>query len=214
MFLDEIGEISLQAQVKLLRVLQTQSFERVGGEDTVSVSVRVIAATNRDLANEVEKGSFREDLFFRLNVIPMLLPPLRERRNDIPNLANHFLQRCALDQRKDIQSISPDAMRLMLDYSWPGNVRELENSVEHAVVLAKGSQIEISDFPSTMISRPSALRDRGGASILKESERAALQRVLEQSGWNKKEAAKRLGIGRTTLYAKMRKYRISKPVLQ
>lgn len=211
-FLDEIGEISLQAQVKLLRVLQTQSFERVGGEDTVSVNIRVIAATNRDLAKDVENGTFREDLFFRLNVIPMVLPPLRERRNDIPALAGHFLKKYAREQGKEIQGMSPDAMRLILDYQWPGNVRELENSIEHAVVLAKGPQIERSDLPTTMSGR-SVLQDRG-MSVLQESERTTLQRVLEQCSWNKKEAARRLGIGRTTLYAKLRKYRISKPMIQ
>ena len=212
-FLDEIGEISLQAQVKLLRVLQTQSFERVGGEETVRVNVRVIAATNKDLAREVENGTFREDLFFRLNVIPMVLPPLRERRNDIPALADHFLRRYAHEQGKEIQGMSADTMRLVLDYTWPGNVRELENSIEHAVVLAKGSQIEVSDLPTTVSGRQALLPSRG-MSVLEESEKSALQRVLEQCGWNKKEAAKRLGIGRTTLYAKLRKYRIAKPLMQ
>lgn len=212
-FLDEIGEISLQAQVKLLRVLQTQSFERVGGEETVRVNVRVIAATNKDLAREVENGTFREDLFFRLNVIPMSLPPLRERRNDIPALADHFLRRYAHEQGKGIQGIGPDAMRLILDYAWPGNVRELQNSIEHAVVLAKGSEIQRSDLPTTMSGRPVLLQDRG-MSVLEESEKTTLQKVLEQCGWNKKEAARRLGIGRTTLYAKLRKYRIGKPMIQ
>ena len=212
-FLDEIGEISLQAQVKLLRVLQTQTFERVGGEETVRVNVRVIAATNRDLAREVENGTFREDLFFRLNVIPMVLPPLRERRNDIPALADPFLRRYAQEQGKDIQGIGPEAMRVILDYAWPGNVRELENSVEHAVILAKASHIQRSDLPTTMSGRPVLLHDRG-MSALEESEKTTLQSVLEQCCWNKKEAAKRLGIGRTTLYAKMRKYRIAKPMMQ
>jgi DNA-binding NtrC family response regulator/HAMP domain-containing protein len=212
-FLDEIGEISPQAQVKLLRVLQTQSFERVGGEDTVTVNVRVIAATNRDLAREVENGTFREDLFFRLNVIPIVAPPLRERRNDIPALAEHFLRGSAIELGKEIQEIGPNAMRILLDYAWPGNVRELQNSIEHAVVLAKGGRIEASDLPSAMAVRATLLSDRT-MSALKESEKTTLHRVLEQCGWNKKEAAKRLGIGRTTLYAKMRKYRITKPVLQ
>lgn len=212
-FLDEIGEISLKSQVKLLRVLQTQSFERVGGEETLHVNVRVIAATNRDLAKEVENGTFREDLFFRLNVIPVVLPPLRDRRNDIPPLAAHFLRRYEREQEKDIQGMSPEAMRLILDYAWPGNVRELENSIEHAVILVKGSQIEAADLPATMSGRQTLLQDRG-MSVLEESEKTTLQQVLEQCGWNKKEAAKRLGIGRTTLYAKLRKYRIVKPMIQ
>jgi DNA-binding NtrC family response regulator/HAMP domain-containing protein len=211
-FLDEIGEIPPQAQIKLLRVLQTQEFERVGGEETVRVDVRVIAATNRDLLRDVEQGTFREDLFFRLNVIPIEMAPLRKRRNDIPSLANHFLRRFLADQGKDIQGFSSDAMRAFLDYGWPGNVRELENSVEHAVVVAKGYSIELSDLPSA-ISRAHRGAGTQRMSVMEESEKAALQRVLEECGWNKKEAARRLGIGRTTLYTKLKKYRISKPTV-
>ncbi|MEW6140197.1 MAG: sigma 54-interacting transcriptional regulator [Thermodesulfobacteriota bacterium] len=212
-FLDEIGEIAPAAQVKLLRVLQTQSFERVGGEETLNVNVRVIAATNRDLAREVELGTFREDLFFRLNVIPIHVPPLRDRRNDIPALAGHFLQRYASEQGKSIQGLSADAMRAILAYSWPGNVRELENTIEHGVVLAKGDVIELSDLPAPVCIEP--LRDRKRSmSVLEESEKSALERVLAQCAWNKKEAAKRLGIGRTTLYAKLKKYRIRGPLIQ
>ncbi len=212
-FLDEIGEISPQAQIKLLRVLQTQTFERVGGDQTLRVNVRVIAATNKDLAREVQDGGFREDLYFRLNVIPVSLPPLKDRRNDIPALANHFLQRYAKEQDKDVRGFSSDVMRLLLDYAWPGNVRELENSVEHAVVLAKGSQVEVSDLPS-VISGQRARSTNAGMSVMEESEKATLSRVLEQCSWNKKEAAKRLGIGRTTLYAKLKKYRITRPTIQ
>ncbi|MEW6349699.1 MAG: sigma 54-interacting transcriptional regulator [Thermodesulfobacteriota bacterium] len=212
-FLDEIGEISPQAQIKLLRVLQTQSFERVGGEETLRVNVRVIAATNRNLAAEVERGRFREDLFFRLNVIPISLPPLRERRNDVPALANHFLERWARDLGKDVRGFSSGAMRVVLDYGWPGNVRELENSIEHAVVLAKGPQIEASDFPEAISMLRSGPFEEEGMSVIEASERRELGRILEQCGWNKKEAAKRLGMGRTTLYAKMKKYGISKPVM-
>jgi two-component system response regulator HydG len=212
-FLDEIGEISSQAQIKLLRVLQTQTFDRVGGDETLKVDVRIIAATNKDLAQEVEKGNFREDLFFRLNVIPIFLPPLRERRNDIPALAGYFLQRFSQEQGKDIVGFSSDAMRLMLNHDWSGHVRELENSIEHAVVLAKGDRIEVSDLPAIL----SQGRERPPArslSMMAESEKATLERVLEECGWNKKEASKRLGIGRTTLYNKLRKYRILKPVIQ
>lgn len=212
-FLDEIGEISPQAQIKLLRVLQTQSFERVGGDETLNVNVRVIAATNRDLAREVEHGNFREDLFFRLNVIPISLPPLRDRRNDIPSLANHFLRRCSKEQGKGVKGFSSDALRRMLDHDWPGNVRELENSVEHAVVLAKGSHIEEADLPAAMARRPQGPLVRG-ISLMEESEKATLERVLEECGWNKKLAAKRLGIGRTTLYAKLKKYGLMKPLIQ
>lgn len=212
-FLDEIGEISSQAQIKLLRVLQTQTFDRVGGDETLKVDVRIIAATNRDLAKEVENGSFREDLFFRLNVIPIAVPPLRDRRNDIPALASHFLQRFSQEQGKDVSGFSSDAMRLMLDHDWSGNVRELENSIEHAVVLAKGPLIEASDLPAMMSRRPE-IPGATSLSMMAESEKATLELVLEECGWNKKEAAKRLGIGRTTLYTKLRKYGITKPVIQ
>ncbi|MDQ7784774.1 MAG: sigma 54-interacting transcriptional regulator [Desulfomonilaceae bacterium] len=212
-FLDEIGEISPQAQIKLLRVLQTRTFERVGGDETLSVDIRVIAATNKDLAREVQSGRFREDLFFRLNVIRVVLPPLRDRRNDIPALADHFLRHYSKEQGKDVQGFSSDAMRLMLDYGWPGNVRELENSVEHAVVLAKGPRVEAADLPSVMwpqrVSSPVS-----GISVMEASEKETLARALEQCGWNKKEAAKRLGIGRTTLYAKLKKYGLTRPVIQ
>jgi len=211
-FLDEIGEISSQAQIKLLRVLQTQTFERVGGDQTLSVNVRVIAATNKDLAREIQNGNFREDLYFRLNVIPVSLPALRDRRNDIPALANHFLQHYAKEQSKDVRGFSSDAMRLILDYAWPGNVRELENSVEHAVVVSKGFEIETSDLPSAL-SKQRVQFPIGGMSAMEESEKATLARVLEQCSWNKKEAAKRLGIGRTTLYSKLKKYRMTTRII-
>jgi len=212
-FLDEIGEIPPPAQIKLLRVLQTQSFERVGGDRTLKVNVRVLAATNKDLSREVQERKFREDLFYRLDVIPIFLPPLRERNNDIPLLANHFLRRFALQQGKNIQDISPEALRMILDYSWPGNVRELENSIEHAVVLAKGGRIEAVDLPAAL-RRTLAAAQTVNSSLIIDSERALLERVLTECSWNKKRAARRLGMGRTTLYAKLKKYRIVKPTLQ
>jgi two-component system response regulator HydG len=212
-FLDEVGEIPLPAQIKLLRVLQTQSFERLGGERTLKVEVRILAATNKELVKEVQKGSFREDLFYRLNVIPITLPPLRERRNDIPLLANHFLGRFASQQQKPIQEFSPEAMRVILDHSWPGNVRELENSVEHAVVLAKARRVEVTDLPSS-VRKPEAQPLGEVSSLMEESERVLLEKVLSECSWNKKKAARRLGIGRSTLYAKLKRYGISKPTLQ
>jgi|GEM_PF-218418 len=212
-FLDEIGEIPAQAQIKLLRVLQTQQFERLGGERTVSVNVRILAATNKDLLQEVKKGSFREDLYYRLNVIPIVLPPLRDRRNDVPVLANHFMRRFAAEQGKKIERFSQEAMRVLLDYSWPGNVRELENSVEHSVVLAKGTKIEPSDLPAALRNLGPSPEPRTGVSIF-ENERSLLEHVLEECDWNKKEAAKRLGIGRNTLYAKLKKHRLEKPTMQ
>jgi len=212
-FLDEIGEIPPPAQIKLLRVLQTQSFERVGGERTLKVNVRILAATNKELATEVQNGKFREDLYYRLNVIPISLPPLRERDNDVPLLANHFLRLFGSEQEKGIREFSPEAIRMILDYSWPGNVRELENSIEHAVVLAKGNRIEATDLPATLRSTAAPVQTVE-SSLMFVSERALLERVLAESGWNKKRAALRLGIGRSTLYAKLKRYRISKPTLQ
>ena len=149
-FLDEVGDIPLPAQVKLLRVLQTRKFERVGGEQTLTVDVRVLAATHKDLVQEVKNGNFREDLFYRLNVIPIKLPPLRERKNDIPLLVEHFLKLFAAARSKDIQGLSSEALRVLLNYSWPGNVRELENTIEHAVVLAKAGQVEAWDLPAAI----------------------------------------------------------------
>ncbi len=211
-FLDEIGEIDSSAQIKLLRVLQSKKFERIGGEKTLTVDVRILAATNKDLIQEVKTGQFREDLFYRLNVIPIQLPPLRNRRNDLPLLARYFLARFADEQGKKIQEFSSEALRFLLDYNWPGNVRELENIIEHAVVLSKGSRIEVLDLPSTLVSAHSAYT--GGAhGTIYENEKKLLVEVLEECDWNKKEAAIRLGISRSTIYDKLKKYQISKPTM-
>ena len=211
-FLDEIGEIAPSAQIKLLRVLQSQKFERIGGEETVNVNVRILAATNKDLLKEVTKGSFREDLFYRLNVIPIHLPPLRKRRNDIPLLARHFLRGFAVEQNQEIQDFSSEAMRLLLDYPWPGNVRELENSIEHTAVLAKRSKVEISDLPSAIREAAPPVYAEAPGTIV-ENEKKLLQEVLEECGWNKKKAALQLGISRSTLYDKIKKYQINKPTI-
>ena len=209
-FLDEIGEIHPSAQIKLLRVLQTQKFERLGGEKTLAVNLRILAATNKDLLQEVKKGNFREDLYYRLNVIPIYLPPLRERRNDIPLLASHFLQRFATEQGKEIQGFRPDAMRNLLDYPWPGNVRELENSVEHATVLTKSGWIEAADLPAA-IRADGTSGQISNLPTMVDHEKKLLQETLEECGWNKKQAAKRLGISRSTLYDKLKKYQINRP---
>ena len=211
-FLDEIGEIEPSAQIKLLRVLQSQKFERIGGEETLSVDVRILAATNKDLLKEVTDGSFREDLFYRLNVIPIHLPPLRERRNDIPLLARYFLRRFSTEQDKEIKDFSSEAMRLLLDYAWPGNVRELENSIEHTAVLAKRSKVEISDLPSSIGDVASTLVPEAPGTII-ENEKKLLQEVLQECDWNKKKAALQLGISRSTLYEKIKKYQIRKPTI-
>lgn len=210
--LDEIGEISPTAQIKLLRVLQTQKFERLGGEQTISVNVRVISATNKDLLAEVKEGRFREDLYYRLNVIPIHLPPLRERSNDIPLQARHFLNRFASEQNKKVRDFSNETMRLLLDYTWPGNVRELENSIEHAVVLAKSRHVESGDLPAAI---RDAVEDSGNAAerTISNHESKLLIEVLEECDWNKKEAARKLGISRSTLYNKIKRYGITTPTI-
>jgi two-component system response regulator HydG len=210
--LDEIGEIAPSAQIKLLRILQSQKFERVGGEETLNVDVRILAATNKDLLQEVQRSSFREDLFYRLNVIPIQLPPLRMRRNDIPLLARYFLRRFAVEQNKEIQEFSSEAMRLLLDHPWPGNVRELENSIEHTAVLAKRSKVEISDLPSAIRDAAPPVSSETPGTIF-ENEKKLLREVLQECGWNKKKAALQLGISRSTLYEKLKKYQIMKPTI-
>ena len=211
-FLDEIGEIPPSAQIKLLRVLQTKKFERVGGEQTLSVDVRILAATNKDLLQEVKKGNFREDLFYRLNVIPVFLPHLKKRKNDIPLLTRYFLKRYATEQDKNIKRISSEAMRRFLDYRWPGNVRELENSIEHAVLLAKGDCIEITDLPPALREAHTASPVSSNDTIF-ENEKRLLKDVLSECNWNKKLAAQHLGISRSSLYSKLKKYQIDKPTI-
>jgi transcriptional regulator with GAF, ATPase, and Fis domain len=207
-FLDEIGEIPATAQIKLLRVLQSQKFERLGGEDTIGIDVRILAATNRNLMQEVQAGRFREDLYYRLNVIPIELPPLRSRGNDIPLLAGHFLKRFAAEQSKSIERFSSEAMRILMMYAWPGNVRELENSIEHAVVLAKHQVIEVGDLPAAPLEILHDARPRKPQQTISHNEEQLIRNVLEESGWNKTTAAGRLGISRSTLYEKLKKYRI------
>ena len=207
-FLDEIGEVPASAQIRLLRVLQTQEFERLGGTKTIQVNVRILAATNRDLIEEVKQGRFREDLFYRLNVIPIRLPSLAERQNDIPLLARHFLRRFSAAHSKPVRTVAPEAMRRLLEHPWPGNVRELENSIEHAVVLAKNDQIEPRDLPRALERKAQPTSTLSPNPTLLDQERKVLEQALEQSNWNKKEAAKRLGISRSTLYAKLTRHRL------
>jgi len=217
-FLDEIGEISPTAQIKLLRILQSKKFERLGGEKTQSIDVRVLAATNRVLVDEVQQGAFREDLFYRLNVIPIGLPPLRKRRNDIPLLAKHFLIRFATEQGKSIVGFDSEVMRRLFSYAWPGNVRELENCTEHAVVLCKGTQITLSDIPPNIVDQERARSERTVpadvlSNTIAQTEKEKLIDVLTQCGWNKKQASQKLGISRSSLYNKLKKYRIAPPTL-
>jgi transcriptional regulator with GAF, ATPase, and Fis domain len=205
-FLDEIGEVPPQAQVKLLRVLQTRQLERLGSDKTIPVDVRIIAATNKDLLREVRAGAFREDLFYRLDVVSINLPPLRERGNDVALLAQHFLRLYAAEQGKAVTGPSPKAMRLLLDYDWPGNVRELENVMEQSVVVARTSTIHHDELPAKL--QQGAPQQ---SSTMHEHERSLLLQTLEECNWNKTHAAERLGIGRSTLYAKLRKLRIQQP---
>jgi two-component system response regulator HydG len=211
LFLDEISEMSPAMQVKLLRVLQEREFTRVGGEDLIRVDVRVIAATNKDLLQEIGAGRFREDLFYRLNVVTLVLPPLRERREDIPLLAQHFLAIFSEKNRKRIKGFTPQAMDCLLRHEWPGNVRELMNAVERGVVLAQTEYLDVQDLPliSEKSLAESAFTPKDGVPAdrsLEEVERAAILNALEASKGNKSEAARRLGITRKTLLAKLRKY--------
>ena len=192
-FLDEVVDLPKSMQVKLLRVLQEGTFERVGGEETIRVNVRTISAANRDLKREVEKRSFREDLYYRLNVVPLEIPPLRERKNDIPLLAEQFLQR-AVEEGQKTAGLSKGALSIMLDYPWPGNVRELQNAIHHALVKCKGRVIRPKDLPLEMKSRASRRGPR--RKLNPDSVRAA----MELTGGNKAKAARHLGVGRATLY--------------
>jgi two-component system response regulator HydG len=205
LFLDEIGEIPLMSQVKLLRFLQFQKFERSGGMETIEVDIRVIAATNKDLKKEVENGNFREDLYYRLNVIPINIPPLRVRRNDISLLVEHFLKRLNLRGNKKVKGISSEAMDILMRYNWPGNVRELENIIEHAFILTKEEFISGQSLPLDIYS---IVNKEQKISSFQENEKKFLARVLEEYKWNKLQVAKKLNISRSTLYAKLKKYNI------
>jgi DNA-binding NtrC family response regulator len=207
LFLDEIGEVPPAVQVKLLRFLQEKTFERVGGNETLRVDVRVIAATNRDLTAEIRRGAFREDLFYRLNVVTVELPPLRERRGDIPALASFFLRRYAAENGKTLDTFADDALRALLDYRWPGNVRELENVVERAVVLGDGPRIEKKHLPPTVV--PSEERDGPPpipGSTIADLERYAILKTLEACGGSTSKAATVLGVSPRKIQYKLHEY--------
>jgi two-component system response regulator HydG len=208
-FLDEISEISAKAQVDLLRVLQEHKFERIGGETGIDLDVRVLAATNKDLPDCVRRGTFRKDLFYRLNVIDIRVAPLRDRRDDIAPLAYHFLKRFAERMRKPVEDFSPDALEALTRYHWPGNVRELENAIERAVVLARLKTVDAHDLPESIVQAPPA--HMPASDNLAANELAVIARVLDEVGWKLTRAAKRLGISRTTLNSKIRKHRLKHP---
>lgn len=200
-FLDEIGDISAEIQTKLLRFLQEREFERVGGIKPVRVDVKVIAATNRDLAGAVKEGRFRTDLYYRLNVIPISLPPLRERREDIGALANFFMQRFSSETKKRFDEISPEAMERLLAYDWPGNVRELANVIERAVVLGRGPQITLDEIPTAMVSTDSTAPSLGllYSENVEAYRRQLIVKALSEAKGNRAAAAKALGLQRTYL---------------
>ncbi len=215
LFLDEVGEMPVSMQVKLLRVIQERELIRVGGEQTIPVDVRLIVATNQDLAQMVKAGTFREDLYYRLNVVELKSPPLRERREDIPLLAAYFLTRFAEKNRKFVERFSPRAMDLLIRHPWPGNVRELMNTIERAVVLARSTCLDESDFAALaarLHETDTALSGRAfPANIpLERIEREAIVNTLASAGGNKSEAARRLGITRKTLREKLKKYDLSR----
>ena len=215
-FLDEIGETSAAMQAKLLRVIQEREIQRIGSDETLDVDVRILAATNRTLGDEVENGNFREDLYYRLNVVSLNVPPLRDRQEDIPLLAQHFLKIYSKKNRKNIRGFSPLAMDMLIRYQWPGNVRELENTVERATILLTGDNISENVLPSNITEPYSEKRDWverpkpvAANRSLVDIEKEAILATLEETGGNKSETARRLKINRKTLYEKLKNYSVS-----
>lgn len=201
LFLDEIGDLALGLQPKLLRVLQERSFERLGSNNTVNVNIRVICATNRSLSELVQQGKFREDLYYRLNVVQMHLPPLRERRDDIPLLAQHFLDTAAEQFKKKVKRFSKPALRALEEYAWPGNVRELSNAVQRAVVLSEGTAVEMSHLPAAARSECETPEfNRSYEEEVREFKRRLILRTLRECGWQKTESARALGVARGYLH--------------
>ncbi|MDD5584892.1 MAG: sigma-54 dependent transcriptional regulator [Candidatus Omnitrophica bacterium] len=216
--LDDIDAFSLEIQVKLLRVLQQREFEQVGGHKTIKVDTRVIVSTNQDLEKAVKEGKFREDLYYRLNVISIYVPPLRERKEDIVSLTEHLVNLFSKENHKKIHSLTNRVRYILANYEWPGNIRELENIIERAVILDTDNVIDIDDLPEVILSEQktvsydqkaqsnpqfSSLKD-----AMKEPEKIYILKVLKEVGWNKKKAAKKLGVNRTTLYNKLKRYSI------
>jgi DNA-binding NtrC family response regulator len=215
LFLDEIGEIDATLQIKLLRFLGERTFERVGSNKTISANVRLIAATNKSLEALVKGGTFREDLYYRLKVVEIVLPPLRDRRGDIPLLAQSFLREFAEENGKKVGTISSDAVKALANYRWPGNVRELRTAIEHAIVLCRGDTITLRDLPQTVRQNESALAREEAPSLLakdgmtvKEAERELIVRALKESGGNRTLAAQKVGMSRRTLHRKLHTYHL------
>jgi sigma-54 dependent transcriptional regulator, acetoin dehydrogenase operon transcriptional activator AcoR len=208
LFLDEIGELPLELQVKFLRVLQEKQYYRVGGTRPIPVDVRIISATNRDLENLVETGLFREDLYYRLNVVSIPLPPLRERIEDLPELIQLFLQEFASKYKKPVPNIVPEVMVIFMQFPWNGNIRQLKNTMERLVILTDGNEITTAQLPHELVKQAHQPLFREGASVTLEDERSPLLQALQKTYGNKSAAAKLLGISRVTLYNKMKKYRL------
>ncbi len=206
-FLDEIGEINIQTQVKLLRVIQEREFERVGGEEPIKVDVRIISATNKSLKEEIEKGNFREDLYYRLDVVSIHVPPLRERTDDIPLMVHKFIEEISAENNKEIEGITNGALQALMSYKWPGNVRELRNVIESIVVLTKSKVITEQELPSYILAKDekSSLRVPAGIDLA-EAEKRFILFTLENTGGNKSKASEVLKIGRKTLHRKLAEY--------
>ena len=210
LFLDEIGDISMSTQVKLLRVLQEREFVRVGGTKTISTDVRIIAATNRNLREAMEAGTFREDLYYRLNVFPINLPPLRARREDIPLLVDHFIQVSCVHLGCMKPTVSDEAMALLASYRWPGNIRELQNVIERSVLLADGATLVPAHLPKEIIGDEPMAETPKGESSLWGYEKALIVKALRENGWNQSKAARSLGISRDNLRYRVKKFNIEK----
>jgi two-component system nitrogen regulation response regulator NtrX len=210
LFLDEIGDLSLESQAKLLRAIETGELERVGGTRTVSFDVRIVSATNKDLASAMESGLFRSDLFYRLNVVPIHVPPLRERGNDVSLLARHFLESFCAAEGKPPKRLTPEALAVLQEYRWPGNVRELRNLMERAAILVEGAEVSAEDLAPWLESGPVPEDGVGLRGEIERREADAIRRALESANWNVTQAAAGLGIDRTNLHRKMRKYGIAR----
>jgi DNA-binding NtrC family response regulator len=209
LFLDEIGEVAPTVQAKLLRALQEREIRRVGAERNISINARVVAATNRDLRAAVEAGTFREDLYFRLGAFVITVPPLRERREDIPRLVHDFLRRAAMRMKKDVEAVSADAMTALMNYSWPGNVRELEHAIERAVIVARGVSIKVRELPPEVLQK-GRMRASDDNLDLKDKERVMIERALDRYRGNRRQAAGALKISTVTLWRKMKQYGIER----
>ncbi|MBN2542661.1 sigma-54-dependent Fis family transcriptional regulator [bacterium] len=215
LFLDEVGDMDIRTQADFLRVLEEREFRRLGGSELIKVDVRVLSATNKNLEKLVEKGEFREDLYYRLNVVAMEVPPLRERREDIPLLIEHFVKKYAIENGKTIKFVDGDALDILIKYDWPGNVRELENTIERAIVVVKKHFIGLEELPTLIKDKASTVAKDAEYSdetlSLQDIEKNHIETILEATEWNIKKAADVLEIDRTTLYNKLKKYKLKRP---